>query len=84
MKTELLDVLFEHYLENENGRSAEEKELYHEVLQYVNEEQYDEAEGALNCYGGICEKNAFKQGFVTAYRLFQEMIGLTSAKQAEK
>ena len=73
MNSGILDLLFGYFLKAEKPHSENEKRLYHEILQYVVKEHSDEAEAALNCYGGVCQEKAFKQGFITAYELFKEL-----------
>lgn len=72
MKTTTLDALFDRFLESRTD-TTEELDLYHEVLQYTDTEYKDEAESALNCYAGTCQHEAFKQGFITAFRFLLDL-----------
>ena len=72
MSNTVLDLLADHYLETVTY-TPEEKAYYHEALQYADKDHLDEAEGAVNCYAGVCEAKAFKQGFITAFRFLSEM-----------
>ena len=73
MDSGVLDLLFDCFLKAEKPHSEKEKGLYHEILQHAVKEHTDEAEEALNCYGGLCKEKAFKLGFITAYKLFNEL-----------